>query len=331
MHEGLHLDQHEWLAANGLEADDITLERMAYEQSTMTLALLQANFGLGVGGSKYEDVALAGAYFALSGDKELVGITDDGRSLSLSDLLGKKNTEKLAKMFFEYYCPKVEKWQKWAKEGKIENFTEQEKNELKLFYTLLAIGGKFGLGYPEAGDLLLNYLKGEKAKGLEGTPPYLISPEPYKNSVIVQDAMSRMKQFILKDLQDGVLDRKSWSSKNLLFPMKGRDVNKLGNFKREGYLASEQTANPRLKFMNNIFPLYVNVRVLDKNTVELEWIVEDEYIFKSYREDPTVYTDLPVGNYTFRLDDGLSQFLEELGIAKRFWYKASWKEVWKWK
>ncbi|URA09903.1 hypothetical protein [Thermospira aquatica] len=80
MHEGLHLDQHAWLAANGLEADDITLERMAYAQSTMTLALLQANFGLGVGGSKYEEVAMAGAMFAMTGNPH--GLYISGRSLS---------------------------------------------------------------------------------------------------------------------------------------------------------------------------------------------------------------------------------------------------------
>ncbi|URA10666.1 hypothetical protein [Thermospira aquatica] len=81
MHEGLHLDQHAWLAANGLEADDITLERMAYEQSTKTLALLNLRFGLNVGGSKYEDVAMAGAYFALTGDSDTLDMS--GRSLKV--------------------------------------------------------------------------------------------------------------------------------------------------------------------------------------------------------------------------------------------------------
>ncbi|URA10592.1 penicillin-insensitive murein endopeptidase [Thermospira aquatica] len=54
---------------------------MAYEQSTMTLALLQANFGLGVGGSKYEDVARQGAYFALTGDSDTLDMS--GRSLKV--------------------------------------------------------------------------------------------------------------------------------------------------------------------------------------------------------------------------------------------------------
>ncbi len=292
-------------------------------QDGMTIGLFPVYWN-----ATYEDVAMAGAYFAMTGDAEFAGIGNDGRSLSISDLLGKNNTEKFAKKFFEYYSPKVEQWKKWAKEGRVEKFTEKEKNEIKLFYMMLAIGGKFGLGYPEAGNLLLNYLKGNEAKGIEGTPPYIISPEIYKKSVIVQHAMSIMKQYIFKDLQDGVLSRESWSSVGLLKPIKGRDERTQGNFTKRGYLISEQM-NQRLQKMNNVFPLVVNVRVLNENTVELEWIVEDNYFFRSYREDPHMYTEFEIGDY--KLDDGLGQFLEELGIARSFWYKATWKEVWKWR
>ncbi|URA10590.1 hypothetical protein [Thermospira aquatica] len=81
MHEGFHIDQHEWLAKNGYEMDDVILERMAYEQSTKTLALLSARFGLDVIGSKYEEVARQGAYFALTGDSDTLDMS--GRSLKV--------------------------------------------------------------------------------------------------------------------------------------------------------------------------------------------------------------------------------------------------------
>jgi hypothetical protein len=81
MHEGLHIDQHIWLAENGGYMDDVTLERMAYMQSTKTLALLNLRFGLNVGGSQYEDVAIAGAEFARTGNP--YGLDMSGRSQKL--------------------------------------------------------------------------------------------------------------------------------------------------------------------------------------------------------------------------------------------------------
>ncbi|MEJ5285161.1 MAG: hypothetical protein WHS77_08960 [Brevinematales bacterium] len=282
-------------------------------------------FGLTVAGSKYEEAALMGAYFAVGGRRELLYLEEDGRSLKVKDIIGEKNTEKFTKKFFEYYKPKVNKWQNWAKNGEIKKFTEKEKEEIKLFYTFLAVGGLF-MGYKEASSLLLNYLYGPENKE---TKPFIISPEIYQNSVIVKDAQEIMKNFILKDLEDnGLIDKKDLSSKEVLKPVKGRDTNKKGNITKEGNLICEK-ANDRLQKANNIFPLEVKIKQLDKNTVELEWVVKDDYFFRPYEKEKNFYTEFNFGNYTFKLDDGLGQFLVELGLAKEFKYKASWKEKWR--
>ncbi len=237
---------------------------------------------------------------------------------------------KVGEMFFSIWEPEVRKWEEWGKKGEIEKFNDWEKFKMKQFYTLLAKGGKY-MGYPEAGDLLLNYLRGDNAEGIEKGSPYIVSSEVYEKSAIVQYAMELMRGYIKRDLKDGRLDKKSWSSRELFKPIPGRNIKTQGNFTRDGYLIPEQM-NQRLQKMNNVFSLVVNVRVNEnKNTVELEWIVEDSYFFKSYKEDPQMYTEFRVGSYKFKLDDGLSQYLETLGIARSFWYRASWREEWKWK
>ncbi|URA09899.1 hypothetical protein [Thermospira aquatica] len=62
---------------------------MAYEQSTKTLALLSARFGLDVIGSKYEEVAMAGAMFAMTGNPH--GLYISGRSFKKDNSVGMKN------------------------------------------------------------------------------------------------------------------------------------------------------------------------------------------------------------------------------------------------
>jgi hypothetical protein len=55
--------------------------------------------------------------------------------------------------------------------------------------------------------------------------------------------------------------------------------------------------------------------------------VSSLYDFSPY--PTTEYTEIPVPNAGKpKLPDGLSNYMEKLGIARRFWYTAEWTEAW---
>jgi hypothetical protein len=73
----------------------------------------------------------------------------------------------------------------------------------------------------------------------------------------------------------------------------------------------------------------MNVIKYDKNrNFRLKWYVMSTYDFVKYPSE--FYTELPInpekGLY-LRIDDGLSQYLAELGIAEEFNYMAEWHET----
>ena len=58
------------------------------------------------------------------------------------------------------------------------------------------------------------------------------------------------------------------------------------------------------------------------------WSVNSLYDFEPYPSP--YYTSIPKSNAgKLKLPDGLSNYMEKLGIAKRFWYTAEWTEAWR--
>jgi len=68
-------------------------------------------------------------------------------------------------------------------------FTDEEKTFLKDFYSDLALGGKYYLGYSEAGIFLQHYLDGSGTR-------MKIDAAMYQTSVIVKDTSEAIKDYV---------------------------------------------------------------------------------------------------------------------------------------
>jgi hypothetical protein len=118
VHEGVHIDQQEWLARTGLEVDNETLERMAYSRGAKVVGLLDRKMGLSVAGSRYEEVAVVGEEFARTGNAANLDMS--GRSLKVA----KKGKTTIVE---------VEKWK---------NTTEGRKNSVEGIASELGVSKK---------------------------------------------------------------------------------------------------------------------------------------------------------------------------------------------
>jgi hypothetical protein len=93
----------------------------------------------------------------------------------------------------------------------------------------------------------------------------------------------------------------------------------------DGALLTEQ-ANRRLHYADNRFHLAATTSHAGQGLVT-RWSVNSLYDFSPY--PTTEYTEIPVPNAgRLKLPDGLSNYMEKLGIAKRFWYMAERTEAW---
>lgn len=229
----------------------------------------------------------------------------------------------------------INKLEKKVKKG--EKFDKNEKVFLRNVYWCLAVGAtllgpynflkkplkedefkpdfeKLGSGYPEASKCLFHYLSG-KGTSLE------LNSEIYETSTNVQAAVKDMKVLIAKDAKTGNIKDK-YSSKDL--------ENK--PYLQAKKIIAEQT-NLRLKNVNNTFDLQTKRNKVSNTKIETLWEVNDEYEFMSYawqrENNKTLVSHFPIKEgKTLTIDDGLSQYLVALDMAKKFSYSAKWEEAW---
>ena len=64
---------------------------------------------------------------------------------------------------------------------------------------------------------------------------------------------------------------------------------------------------------------------MSNNRMQTRWQVDRFYDFESF-EKHDYYTNIPLGDSTLILSDGLSEYMTKVGVAKAFWYRADWTD-----
>ena len=190
-------------------------------------------------------------------------------------------------------------------------------------------GGQYE-GYKEAAQLANHYVNGS---GNSSSNPLLIHPEIYKTSAIIIATMAAMKKYILEKkgkrmtFFDFKCDNVDFRSKPYAKPLTKMDYLTEGKMKANGVLAAAQN-NIRLHKADGQFYLQALSVLLPNQCIKTTWRVDSLYDFEPF-EKKNFYTNIPLGNHTLVLSDGLSEYMTKIGIAKAFWYRAEWIDIWK--
>ena len=195
------------------------------------------------------------------------------------------------------------------------DFTEEDKEFLRDLYTCMAKGGKLTLILLQTGQMMDHYLScsGESLK----TASRIFAWSPN-----VTDQMDKLRNRMLKDLQSGVEPKKRYAS---------------GVF----YM-------PHWRSPDSIFGLYhgrVFLKILEKDVDEitLGWRAEVPWIWPSYeslfRKHNEYHAEcfaipnlrmLAGKKYALYIDNGLGEYLTQIGLAKSFLVFAEWEESLYW-
>ncbi len=208
------------------------------------------------------------------------------------------------------------------------NFTDDEKEFLKEIYEAFWWGGQYS-GYKEAAQLANNYVNGF---GNTRANAYVLDSEVYRTSKIVIATMGAMKQFILdqKKLNKSFLhircDNAQFRSKPYAKKLLKMNYRTEGKMKSNGVLEAAQN-NQRLHKTDGHFYLQAISTLLSDKSIRTIWRVESKYDFEPF-EKHDYYTNIPLGSSILKLPDGLSEYMTKIGVAKAFWYKTEWPEVW---
>lgn len=209
-------------------------------------------------------------------------------------------------------------------------FSADEKEFLKELFEALWWGGIY-TGRREAGRLADHYVNG-------GGKFFSLDAEIYSSSVIVVDAMTALKRH-MADMQAAGLNisflrstdpgfRQSAHFRSLLIGgPPPRIPATQGYAHATGVLLVEQQ-NKRLKYCDHQFALDAYSSLLPDGRVSTSWRVESLYDFEPFsRADYITELDLSA-NMVVKLPDGLSHYMETIGVAKSFRYGATWMEAW---
>lgn len=204
-------------------------------------------------------------------------------------------------------------------------FNDKEKAFMKQLFEALWWGGHYKR-YHEAAKLADHYVNGK------GKIVFLPS-SLYSKSIIVQDTMQAMKNYIAE---------KATNNKNITFArsseasfLHSKHVADLKQGKRsvsrQGYLLSDgallvEQSNLRLKNADHRFHLAVSTTVKSQMFIS-NWKVESLYDFEPFEKG--YITNIPLSKgFSLKLPDGLSHYLTKIGVAQDFKYMASWQEKW---
>jgi len=205
-------------------------------------------------------------------------------------------------------------------------FNSDEKEFMKELFDALWWGGKYH-GMHEAARLANHYVNGNGNK-------LIIKPNVYKNSVIVNDTMLALKDYIKamhannKKFEQVKSSMPGFIHSKYSLPLKRgkRSISKQGYLLKDGALLVEQK-NQRLKNADHRFHLNVTSTIADKTTFVSKWQVNSVYDFEPVEKKHI--TEIPLSkNFILKLPDGLSHHLTKIGVAKDFEYATRWHETW---
>ncbi|WP_444995857.1 hypothetical protein [Aliikangiella sp. IMCC44359] len=204
------------------------------------------------------------------------------------------------------------------------SFNDDDKEFLVELYEAFWWGGKYK-GYHEAAQLAKHYVHGNGAS-------VKLNPEIYKNIPIVSATIQTMKTFIQEKQSKGIIsfdmrcDNSEFRTKNYVKKLFLMNFKTEGKMKSNGVLEAPQK-NERVQKMDSHFYLKSQNTKINKSQTRTIWSIESIYDFEPF-EKADYYTIIPLENFPLHLPDGLSQYMETLGIAKSFVYGTSWIEIW---
>ena len=207
-------------------------------------------------------------------------------------------------------------------------FNDDEKEYLKEIYEAFWWGGKYK-GYSEAAQLANYYVNGA-GNGPES--PLIIDSEVYQTSKIVIATMDALKKFIVEQRKDSKpffslkCDNLVFRSKSYAKKLTTMNYRTEGKMKSNGVLEAAQE-NQRLHKTDGHFYLKAISTVIPNVGIKTIWRIDSLYDFEPF-EKHDYYTHLPLGKHTLVLSDGLSEYMTKIGVAKAFWYRAEWSEIW---
>jgi hypothetical protein len=208
------------------------------------------------------------------------------------------------------------------------DFNEDEKEFLKELYEAFWWGGRYK-GYKEAAKLADYYVNGD---GNPISNPLRINPEVYQTSKIVIATMAAMKKFIIekKDIKKSFFnfrcDNAEFMSKKYVKSLRNMNYKTEGKMKSTGVLEAAQD-NQRLHKTDGHFHLEALSVLLPTKKIRTTWRVDSLYDFEPF-EKHDYYTHIPLGEQKLVISDGLSEYMTRIGVAKSFWYRAEWVEIW---
>lgn len=208
-------------------------------------------------------------------------------------------------------------------------FNADDKEFLKELYEAFWWGGQYK-GYKEAAQLANHYVNGE---GNGKANPFRIDAGVYKTSKIVIATMEAMKKFILekkgnrKTFFEFRCDNVEFRSKKYAKSLMKMNYRTEGKMKSTGVLEAAQN-NQRLHKTDGHFYLQALSVLLPNSDIKTTWRVDSLYDFEPF-EKHDYYTHIPLGQQKLILSDGLSEYMTKIGVAKEFWYRAEWIEIWR--
>lgn len=182
-------------------------------------------------------------------------------------------------------------------------FTNDDKAFLKDLYSSLAFGGRM-IGHREAADMLDRYLAATGESLWFGSEAYEANPK-------VKAAMEKPKSRIRADYSRGAL-REKYATERIFVSV---------------------SEDARLFYFSDVFFLQARPEKTADNRLRIIFRVDLTAHFISYDEEKARYGGCgrvctPFAKNgkgeTFAIDDGLSQYLTVLGLAKEFGYYSEW-------
>lgn len=209
-------------------------------------------------------------------------------------------------------------------------FSDSEKEFMKELFESFWWGGTY-LGYHEAAKLAAHYVSGS-GRTLR------ISPLLYKRSVIVSDTVEALKGYI-RELAERGRNFRVVRTGDYEF-LRSKHVNPLTRGTRNPYMQGElnvhkggvlvaEQPNRRLHYADNQFFLVADTTAAGVEFVT-RWQIESYYDYESFEGPNNFHTEIPLNpSKVLKLPDGLSNYLEKIGVARAFTYVAEWCERWK--
>jgi subtilisin family serine protease len=189
---------------------------------------------------------------------------------------------------------------------------------LDFLYTTISQAGRAVA--PEAAQLMRRYLD------VDGVGIEVVNSGIYERSGAVQAETARHKAEILTAVRRGKLPSDGKTHYDIFANARRTEsCEHAQNIPRPPRQRMVTADDERLKKANNRFWIQ-SYSTRSDNTISTMYVVTDCYEFEPFHKG--LYTELQLLGQKLRLEDGLSEYLTRIGLAKVFTYESAWTETW---